>query len=86
MARANMANAEDEAKRIGTLVGTELEVLKETTIKTTGSGLSLSKSHYALVSEHGIIITGKLAEISAALVGIEFVGTEAIVMFSEPVK
>lgn len=83
MARANMANAEDEAKRIGTLVGTELAILKETTLKTTGSGLSLSKSTYALVSEHGIIIAGKLAEINAALVGIEFVGTEAVVRFEQ---
>ncbi len=84
MARANYAQAEDEAKRIGTLVGIELEVLKETTIKPTPSGLSLSKSHYALVSEHGIIITGKLEHIFAALAGIAFVGTEAIVIFEDP--
>lgn len=84
MARANYAQAEDEATRIGTLVGTQLEVLKETTIKRTTSGLSLSKSHYALVSEHGIIITGTLAEINSALVGIEFVGTEATVLFENP--
>jgi hypothetical protein len=86
MARANSIQTEDEAKRIGTLVGTELELLTERTRKQTTSGLSLWRTHHALVSKHGIIITGTLAEIDAALVGIEFVGTEAIVMFSNPVK
>ncbi len=81
MARANYAKTEDEARRIGTLVGTQLEILKETTIKRTTSGLSLSKSHYALVSEYGFVTIGTLAEVNAALKGIEFVGTEAVVRF-----
>ena len=49
MARANFADTEQEARRIGTLVGTELEVLKETTLKRTISGYQMSKSTYALV-------------------------------------
>ena len=84
MAKANFADTEQEARRIGTLVGTELEVLKETTLKRTTSGNQMSKCTYALVSEHGIIIAGTLAQVNAALAGIEFVGTEAIVMFSDP--
>lgn len=82
MARANYAKTEDEARRIGTLVGTQLEILKETTLVKTAGGAMASKSHYALVSEYGFVIIGKLAEIDAALKGIEFVGTEAIVRFS----
>ncbi len=81
MARSSYALAEEEANRISMLIGTELEVLKETTVERTSSGLSLSKSHYALVSEHGFVIIGTLAEVNAALTGIEFVGTEAVVRF-----
>lgn len=83
MAKRNYAKAEELAKRVGTLVGTELAVLKETTVETTGSGLSLSKSQYELVSEHGVIISGKLEHIFSALAGISFVGNEAVVIFQE---
>ncbi len=82
MAKRNYAQAEELAERVGTLVGTELAVLKETTIKRIPSGLSLSKSTYSLVSEHGVIISGKLDHIFAALAGIAFVGNEAIVKFA----
>lgn len=82
MAKANYARAQDLSKRIGKQIGTELEVLKTVTTDRTISGLSLSKTHYALVSEQGIIITGTLAEVLATLVGIEFVITEAVVRFS----
>ncbi len=81
MARRNYADAEDEAKRVGTLVGTKLTVLKVSTVEVIPSGLSLSKSTYSLVSKHGTIIRGKLDHIFAALTGIAFVSTEAVVRF-----
>ena len=81
---ASATNTEEFAKRIGTLLGIELELLITTTTERTPSGLSLSTSQYALVAEQGFVITGTLAEINAALVGIEFIGTEAIVLFEDP--